>query len=298
MRKRYKRLDQGNAKTPAHLKKIIPQKQNSTGGRPTLYDKQRHPQMAYLIISNFGSTLEQLAPILGVEYATIKLWSFKHSPFRDAIKHGRWEWSMDSVEASLTKRAIGYEVIEVTEEEMYIDVPKAMLKEYADEEYPIEDSKKSKGKKAMGLIEEANKAIRDKRNGCDRDNTRSKKIKLPGTKITRKTKHVAASVSAILFFLQNRAPEDWKHVRHIEQNVNFKNTPMPDFVGQPIEINPREKVAEILKGLPEEKLEKMRQLHAELSEVAEQIEDETGPVEADDMEDIFNEVVTGAEEED
>lgn len=282
MRKKWNRLNQGNERTPAHLKAIVPVKQNSTGGRPTFYDRTRHPQMVYLVISNFGATLEQLAPILGVNYATIKLWSFTHKAFRDAIKHGRWEWSMDSVEASLTKRAIGYEVIETTTEEVFVDVPIDLIEDAGGTYSETGNEGKGKGKG---------------KNCCDTNNAPTRKIKLPGTKVTHKTKHVPASTSAILFFLQNRAPEDWKHVRHIEQNVNFSNTPVPDFVGNVIEVNPRDKVAKILEGLSEHKLEAMRKLHEELADVTTQMKEETAPVEATDMEEIFNEVVTSVEEE-
>lgn len=42
------------------------------------------------------------------------------------------------------------------------------------------------------------------------------KVKLPGTKVTRTLKQVAPDITAIMFLLQNRAPERWKNVRHVE----------------------------------------------------------------------------------
>lgn len=283
MRQKWHRLNQGVEKVPAHLKKIVPVKQPSSGGRPSFYDPRRHPQMAYLVISNFGSTLEQLAPILGVEYATIKLWSFKHEAFRSAIRHGRWEWSMDGVEASLVKRSMGYEVIETTTEEVFVDVPTDML--------CIDDM--GKARKGIGKGEG-----KEGKNCGDVNNAPTKKIKLPGTKITHKTRHIPASVPAILYFLSNRDPDNWKHVRHIEQHHDFKGNATPDFVGNVIDVTPKEQMADILKGLPEHKLEAMRKLHEELSEVTAQITADKAPTEeANSMEEIFNEVVTGMEEE-
>lgn len=77
--------------------------------------------------------------------------------------------------------------------------------------------------------------------------TRSGKSEVvPLEEVTTRNEHVSPNVTAIMFFLQNRNPERWKNVRHVEANVS-------GVVG--VEANTKLSItSEHLSGLTDEEL--------------------------------------------
>jgi transcriptional regulator with XRE-family HTH domain len=81
-----------------------------TRGRPSDYDKTRHPGWAKSLARR-GLTQEQIAAEMGISCTTLKEWK-KHREFLTALKEGKSE-ADNKVEASLFQRAVGYSYKEV-----------------------------------------------------------------------------------------------------------------------------------------------------------------------------------------
>lgn len=64
-----------------------------------------------------GKSDEDIAEELGISGTTLRNYRESHPSLHVAIQEGRDTWAVTKVEASMVKRAIGYEVEEVTEEE-------------------------------------------------------------------------------------------------------------------------------------------------------------------------------------
>ncbi len=78
------------------------------------YDQGIHPTLCYYM-ALAGLTLAQIAEQLGISDRTMDIWVKVHPELRQAIKPGK-DFIDNLVEGSLLKRALGYEVIEVTKE--------------------------------------------------------------------------------------------------------------------------------------------------------------------------------------
>ena len=76
------------------------------GGRPTKYKADYARQAKKLC--ELGATVPELAEFFEVNESTVHLWMVKFKQFSKAVKAGR-EPADNRVEASLYKRAIGYE---------------------------------------------------------------------------------------------------------------------------------------------------------------------------------------------
>lgn len=77
----------------------------SKGGRPTIYDPERHPIIARCLARE-GSTIKEIAKMLRINTDTAFEWMNAHPAFSDAINDGRS--LVDAmVEDSLYKRAVG-----------------------------------------------------------------------------------------------------------------------------------------------------------------------------------------------
>jgi len=79
-------------------------------GRPSKYDKDRHPELAHWMAKS-GLTDEEIAEEFGIHPATLYRWMIRHEEFREAIKDAKATPDL-LVEQSLYQRAIGYEYTE------------------------------------------------------------------------------------------------------------------------------------------------------------------------------------------
>ena len=87
---------------------------SNPGGRPSLYDKNRHPAQAFALTGKLGAEIEQVGEVLGVSGTTIYNWMNDHPEFLEAINRGRELYDNINVEGTLLKRALGYTVDENT----------------------------------------------------------------------------------------------------------------------------------------------------------------------------------------
>lgn len=85
-----------------------PGKQKRSRGQPTSY-KDSYVNQAYCVCKESGYTIPQLAELFGVVERTVERWKNEYPEFCHAIKTGRWEFDNVKVEASLLKRALGYD---------------------------------------------------------------------------------------------------------------------------------------------------------------------------------------------
>ena len=82
------------------------------GGRPpSEYSEKYHPAWARSL-SRRGLTHEEVAREMGISEPTLRKWQREHAEFFSAIKETKSE-ADSKVEASLFRRAVGYEIEEV-----------------------------------------------------------------------------------------------------------------------------------------------------------------------------------------
>ncbi len=158
------------------------------GGRPrTTVSKKLseipHGLREVAILFSLGHTDEEVGQILGVSEVTINNWK-KDKQFALALKKGK-EFADAKVEASLYKRALGFEYDEVTYEKSKIGGLGIKLSK--DE---INDIKNPPKIEAIGHVDTCK------------------------TKIV--TKLVVADTTAQIFWLKNRKPEEWRDKHEIE----------------------------------------------------------------------------------
>lgn len=142
-----------------------------------------------LLCAKRGMTTEDLAEVFKVGVSSVNRWIEEQNEFRDAVKEGRRLFDSGHVESACLKRAMGYEFEEVSEEFIEID-----------------------GRRYI-----------QKSDGIGKD--RSHELVL-GVKRKITTKQIAPDVLAIMFWLQNRQPEDWKNVSktEIQATGNIEHT--------------------------------------------------------------------------
>jgi hypothetical protein len=87
---------------------------SNQGGRPSLYDKHKHPAQAFALTGKLGAEVDQVAEVLGVATSTVYNWMNDHPEFLEAINKGRELDDNINVEGTLLKRALGYTVDENT----------------------------------------------------------------------------------------------------------------------------------------------------------------------------------------
>ncbi len=86
------------------------------GGRPTDYDPENYPRMAYVACMDGGFTDVKLAKLFGVSKATINNWKKEHPEFFDSIVRGKDEFDCAAAENCLLKRVKGFRYTEITRE--------------------------------------------------------------------------------------------------------------------------------------------------------------------------------------
>ena len=151
-------------------------------GRQTSYAGKVTNHQAY-VCTSLGGRTNELADFFSISKDTVWLWQRTHASFDKAVKKGRDDFNSGRVGSVLLKRAMGYDVEEVTREYIKIDGQRLTHKRVAGKK--LSDGKP--GKSRMMLV--------------------------PGEKIKRTIKHIQPSDVAIFFWLCNRSPERWKHIQ-------------------------------------------------------------------------------------
>lgn len=75
-------------------------------GRPSKYDKNKHPNAAYKL-ALLGMTNEEIAEMMCIDVSTLYDWKVKHKDFSEALQGGG-AFADAEVAMSLYKRAKGY----------------------------------------------------------------------------------------------------------------------------------------------------------------------------------------------
>jgi hypothetical protein len=92
------------------------------GGKDLLtlkkYDSGIHPTLCYYM-ALAGLTLDQVAAVLGILPRLLDAWIARHPELKEAMKPGK-DFVDNLVEGSLLKRAMGYDVVEVTRENVEV----------------------------------------------------------------------------------------------------------------------------------------------------------------------------------
>lgn len=78
-------------------------------GRPSYYDEETTPNIAFEVCLLFGAIDAELCKVLGIKEPTLYEWKKKYPDFADAIKRGKDLYDSTNVEATLLKKAEGYE---------------------------------------------------------------------------------------------------------------------------------------------------------------------------------------------
>lgn len=88
----------------------------------SLYDSSVHPRQAYTLTAQMGATLEDMARVFDVSQKTIVQWMRRYNEFAQAIREGRDAFTVNKIEQSLVKRALGYSFDEVSIKETQFKV--------------------------------------------------------------------------------------------------------------------------------------------------------------------------------
>ena len=170
---------------------------NGTQGQPTDY----HPDYAPLVYKLFESgkvaTMKELAEHLNIRKALLLHWRQRYPEFFKALRDGRYDYDTKQVVKSLHQKATGYEYTETTIE-------------------------------GIVIVEEGQKKlhIEKKVAGTGKGSGKATKTRLvPGFKQKTVTKRVAPDTMAMMFWLQNRQPDEWKNVQKqiVEGHVDHKH---------------------------------------------------------------------------
>ena len=170
------------------------------GGRPSRY-KESFAAQAYVACAKLGATNEDLGLLFGCCSRNVIDWMHDYDEFGRSVKRGRDEHDTSKVETSLLKRCLGYSYDEVRIEKVTVD-----LSELEEQGFRVLN-----GKRARTNGEDGKKRT-----------TELKAVVLPAKKVTTITKEVQPSDMAIMFWLQNRQPDRWKNVRHVEGEIDAR----------------------------------------------------------------------------
>lgn len=96
-RTRFPNNSNGNGNHPKH-----------PGGRPPIYNPDKHPKAARLLIARHGLSHVELAEAFGVSDAAIAQWRNEHPEFLRSLNEGWYDWNNPKVKKSLAKQAVGY----------------------------------------------------------------------------------------------------------------------------------------------------------------------------------------------
>ena len=78
------------------------------GGRPPIYDPNKHPKAAYKLVSRHGLPQQDLAEAFGVTNPVICQWKEAHPEFLNALKKGMDDFASGTIVKALAARAKGY----------------------------------------------------------------------------------------------------------------------------------------------------------------------------------------------
>jgi len=145
-----------------------------------------------------GKTIEQLAKLMGIGATTIRRWRDKRSAVADAIKKGQYAFDTGRIQKTMVEKALGIEFDETTEEYIEIDG------EYYIEVTSTEEMGERDGKKVFQQVKKLIQGIK--------------------RKIVHKM--IPPSDVLMMFWLQNRLPEEWKNVQRqlVEQKTTVEHT--------------------------------------------------------------------------
>jgi len=173
------------------------QSKKSKGGRPSAFKPEYVEQIE--LLSRKGWTLPMIAKELSVALSTLTKWRDDKADVFEAIKKGQYHFDSGRITKTMVEKALGMRFEEVTEE--YIEI---------DGEYYIETSKMKK----VGKDSNGNKIF--------------KQVKCLVEGIKRRIVHKMIPPSDVLmmFWLQNRQPEEWKNVQRqmVEQKTTVEHT--------------------------------------------------------------------------
>ena len=93
-------------------------KEKKKKGRPSKYNKKVHPIVGAWL-ARHGYTDKEIAESFDISEKTLNEWKKKDPDFRKSLKKNK-EVTDSQVENSLLKRAMGYEYIEIQEEEVVL----------------------------------------------------------------------------------------------------------------------------------------------------------------------------------
>lgn len=79
-----------------------------------------HIRVAYIACAEGGLRLSALARLFDVSEVMINKWMRKHPKFGKAVRQGRYEFDSKKVITSLLKKALGYDYVEVSKEDITI----------------------------------------------------------------------------------------------------------------------------------------------------------------------------------
>lgn len=149
-----------------------------------------------------GLTDEQIAHNMGISRSTLNEWKKKHSDISDTLKRGK-EVVDRQVENALFKKALGYDVEEVT----YVSVEMS-----SDEYAELVDAE------ADVFTQQNPKATAEERLRFIASIPRTKEVVSK-----RVTKQVAPDTLAQIFWLKNRKPDQWRDKQEINHSGGLDN---------------------------------------------------------------------------
>jgi len=188
----------------------LPARPKSKTGPDCKYDPRFHPRAAFVLTSEHGFTEDQLRAVFGLaSTTTLWTWKRKYPKLAQAIQDGRDMFDVCKVERALTRRAIGYDLI---------NREKARVPIYDFVEDANGKPKKTIVGHEMAVVKET-------------------------------VQHIAPDVKAIMFILQNRQPDRWKNVQRFEASGTVRHehlhahVPLPNQI---VEIDPAQLPTEVL----------------------------------------------------
>lgn len=164
-----------------------------------------------------GMTMDDIADEIGISRRTLYNWQDKHMPIMHALRAGKKSADYE-VSNSLHRRAVGYEYTEDT----YVTVRMSQeeYEEIRDVELAI-------------WMKKNRKASRDERDRFIMSIPRTKQILEKRVK-----KHMPGDVRAMMFWLANRKPGDWKSeskIEHIIENRTNSKDPLEEMSTEDLE---------------------------------------------------------------
>lgn len=136
-----------------------------------------------------GLTDEQIAHNMGISRSTLNEWKKKYSDISDTLKRGK-EVVDIMVENSLLKRALGYEYTE----KKYAQAEMAEEEHYLRKQIAVNQYKLDHPGATLEEIRFVEMSV----------------SKYKSVLVEEKTKEVAPDVTAQIFWLKNRKPDDWR----------------------------------------------------------------------------------------